>query len=209
MWSHESGAGSVGAGAAAANSRLSWCGVTQSRQPGTSSFSLLSKCQMTEHICYNTAWTQERASRRGDRENSIPSPHNLCSHPSPGSRQGEGGWWPGLSSYVGQPSWPAAVLLLPARIGRTGAGRGARRSRSGSPGGCWWWGRGSSCWPGGWSPGGGGPGGPPGDPRDPRTSGTGASCGPARAPPRRWGDPDPSRGLGWRAWCGPGVTADK
>ena len=43
---------------------------------------------MTEHICYNTAWTQERASRRGDRENSIPSPHNLCSHPSPSSGQG-------------------------------------------------------------------------------------------------------------------------
>ena len=29
-------------------------GVTQSRQPVTTSFSLLSKCQITKHICYNT-----------------------------------------------------------------------------------------------------------------------------------------------------------
>ena len=93
MWSHESGAGSVGAGAAAANSRLSWCGVTQSRQPGTSSFSLLSKCQMTEHICYNIAWTQERASRRGDRENSIPSPLHTISVVTPLPALDRGGCW--------------------------------------------------------------------------------------------------------------------
>ena len=29
-------------------------GVTQSRQPVTTSFSLLSKCQITKHICYHT-----------------------------------------------------------------------------------------------------------------------------------------------------------
>ena len=67
-------------------------GVTQSRQPVTSHRQFLFAQQMSDHkthlLPHDIAWTQERASRRGDREHNIPSPHNLCSHPSPSSRQG-------------------------------------------------------------------------------------------------------------------------
>ena len=87
MWSHESGAGSVGA---ARSCQLSWCrGHTVSP---TSHHQFLFAQQMSDHkthlLPHDIAWTQERASRRGDREHNIPSPHNLCSHPSPSSRQG-------------------------------------------------------------------------------------------------------------------------